>query len=464
MIHFNSINNSEVKMYILNAFASIPDLNNNTKGVTATFGEISTRSLTFSKDVRTYSNNAAYPNVEIITFSSYANDGSPTDPNTNVTTTALAVATWLYEQHNNAQLPVNSAKASLEAAINDAFAAITINGKAVIVRNTRVGVMISSAESGKRLCDYVQFDVTIANVETRVKLWFSDAKFQTQYQQFEIVVIPPVPVIDTLNGTTANVANDLSAMSKSNVINQVSAITSKYKQTDVQPYQLKWHNPTSPTSTLMTEWTVVIYGQAGSDTDAIKDAIRLYIAQHSNLTNWNVIFPDLYSESEFVIVPFWDQLSTPTGGLDDGLYSTAILMSEIQRLVDKYTPAAYGSSTNLPAFKIANVSVCASSYREMMFFALGSPNNKDNQWQLKQRFPDYMAVNTDNPDFARLTQTTQRFVIKLNEAMNKARLFTPNDPIPVGYTRAVKGNREYLGFDYDGFTYHILTRFGFNHD
>ena len=45
--------------------------------------------------------------------------------------------------------------------------------------------------------------------------------------------------------------------------------------------------------------------------------------------------------------------------------------------------------------------------------------------------------------------------------MNKARLFDINKGIPEGYTLATKGAREYIGFDYEGFTYYVLTRSGY---
>ena len=76
-------------------------------------------------------------------------------------------------------------------------------------------------------------------------------------------------------------------------------------------------------------------------------------------------------------------------------------------------------------------------------------------------FPDYMDISTSSPDFSRLSTRTQNFCTQLNDALHKAREYSLTKPMPTGYTKSVKANREYIGFDFEGFTFYIMTRLGY---
>ena len=52
-------------------------------------------------------------------------------------------------------------------------------------------------------------------------------------------------------------------------------------------------------------------------------------------------------------------------------------------------------------------------------------------------------------------------MLLLLDTLEMARNYTLNTVLPSGYTKANKSNREYIGFDYEGFTYYVLTRLGY---
>ena len=449
-------------MNIIQGFIKIPLMTNNTPGIVAPFGELSPISLTFSRDVKMFASPTLYPTVELVTFKSVDITSSAIELPETMTNACLAIASWIYSQSKAKQIPANTQLTAFKQALVSEFSAVIDSyGLPTPISQVEIGEIMTTPNVGERLPDYVAFRINDGVKPYSIKFWFNDAKFQLQYLYYDMVVLPPLGVIDSLNGTTAQISTLLSGVTKTQIINQMNAVTQDNPATTVYPIKLRWHNPSNKTSILDTEWFVVIYGKAGIDSDAVKDAIRTHIAANTGNSNWTSIYPDLYAESEFIIVPFWDQLATADNGYDEGLYRTAINKETLKRIEQTKVPATYNTVTDFEAYKSLYLVTASSSYRSLMFYALGNPNNSGGFFSFIYLFPDYMDISTSSPDFSRLTLKTQGFVVQLNEALHKAREFTRSKAVPTGYTLTVKANREYLGFDYEGFTYHIQTRLGY---
>lgn len=449
-------------MNIIQGFIKIPEISNNSPGVTAPFGELSPISMTFSRNIKNFAIAATYPAVEFVSFRSVDIASNNIEVPEAMAKVCLSVGNWTYNQSKAKTIPANTQKTAFELAITTEYrAVINSYGLPTPVTRVEVGEILDTGTAGSRMPDYISFKIVDDQKEYTMKLWFNDAKFQLQYLYFDMVILPPVGYVDGLNNTTANVSTLLNGITKTQVINQINAVTLEQPATTIYPISLKWHNPLNATSKLDTEWFAVIYGKAGIDNDAVKDAIRTHISENSGVNNWTSIYPDLYAESEFVIIPFWDQLSTPDNGYDEGLYRTAINKENLARIELQKIPNSYNTVTDFVTYKNLYLVAAASSYRALMFYALGNPNNSGGVFSFLHLYPDYMDISTSSPDFSRLNVKTQGFVIKLNEALHKAREYTQAKPVPVGYSMSIKANREYLGFDYEGFTYYIQTRTGY---
>lgn len=449
-------------MNIIQGFIKIPMLADNIPQAIAPFGELSPISTTFTRDMRNFALPTEYPAVEFVSFKTVDINSNPLVVTPVISRLCIAVGSWVFTQSQDKQIPTNNEKTNFVQSITAEFAAVINSyGLAAPIQAVEVGNIYDTTTPGVRFPDYVAFKFNDDVKPYSIKLWFSDEKFQVQYNNYEIVVLPPVGAIDSLNATTAQVSTLLTTLTKTQIINQINVVTNENPATTIYPIRLRWHNPVNKTSTLDTEWLAVIYGKAGIDNDAVKDAIRTYISNNSSNTNWTSIYPDLYAESEFVIVPFWDQLSTPDNGYDEGLYRTAINSDNLKRIETQKIPASYNTVTDFEDYKKNNLVVASSSYRAIMFYSLGNPNNTGATFNLLQVFPDYMDISTSSADFSRLNLKTQNFVIMLTEALHKAREYNQNKGVPSGYSMSIKGNREYLGFDYEGFTYYVQTRLGY---
>lgn len=443
-------------MYTLNAFVEIPALSNNAIEQIGKFGELSVKARTFSKDIRNFVDKSTYPNLELTTFSILDEASRPMiNPPEALTNTALALSNFLYTQYSNNAIPLPSSEATLVNALGSEFS---------MIRNVLIGDIIESGIPGKRLIDYVRYDTVIDSKIWRCTLWFSDAKFRLQYPLYDIVVIPPLGDIARLIDTPATVIEALGSITVDYVINRMAAITKEHSSTTVYTHTIKWHDPAGTMARIDTKWTVVIYGSAGNDLDLIKDAIRKYLSDNSTSDKWPKIFPDLYSENEFLLMPFWGLLATPTDGYDDGLYSSQVNMSDIDMQADRLIPSSFLSVIDREILKKKYLGIMASNYRGINIMTIGNPNNVDAKVLFKDMYPDYMSVSSDKPDFARMSNLTQEFVLKLLETLELARNYTLNSTLPSGFAKATKANREYVGFDYEGFTYYVLSRMGYLKD
>lgn len=444
-------------MKIIQGFVTIPSLADNRIGEIAKFGEMSPHAASFTRDLRNLSDTVLYPHIEVLTVKAIDETSQNIDIPAEVTSRILSVSNWIYDQFSKSGIPLNPSKAVLEAAI------IT---EMPFVSTVKIGEILNTNLPGKRLLDNIRFDVTSGGEQYRITLWFSDARFRVQYRYYDIEVIAPVDDLRRLISSLPDVAVSLSAVKTQSITNRINTANRQNKFTELQTTSLTWHDPTDTTGkkVLNTEWTVIIYGNAGADTEAIKGAIRDYLYANSDYQDWPKIFPTLFSSNEFVVVPFWDAIATPKATYDDGLYNSIITTGLINLASYKYIPTSYRSGNGSNEFVALNTTVGSVFYRTMMFLCLGNPSNKGGVYTLEHLFPDYMAVSTHSPDFGRMSTGTQTFTTKLNDAFNRARLYTPNERFPDGFTLAVKGAREHIGFDYGGFTFYVMTRLGYLRD
>ena len=443
-------------MLIFNAFVSIPELANNTVGKIAKFGELSVPAKTYTKEIRNYADSKAFPGIELVTLSILDNNENTVQvPNDKIPNKALQISNFLYTQYTNKRIPLQNALANLVKAIGTEFPDI---------HKVEIGDILNGEKTGERWIDFIRYDFVVDNEEWRTTLWFSDEKFRQQYPLFNIVVVPPVSDVLRLNDKPATVAEALSSVGVEYTVNRIADITKEYKATTYHVYNTKWHDPNGTKSTLDVKWTVVIYGQQGIDQDMIKDAIREYLNVEGPGVEWAKIFPDLFSENEFLMIPYWGQLSTPTEGYDDGLYSSITPMSVILDKNKTIVPRSYGTGTTRDKHLNENFELLGTTYRGINIGTIGNPNNRAKVLRFSQEFPDYMSIPTDKSDFTRMTDKSQRFVLTLLETLELCRDYKTGTVLPANYSRAIKANREYIGFEFEGYNYYVITRLGYNKD
>lgn len=437
-------------MYELKGFVSMPRLTDNRPDKTAVFGELTTQSKTFTRDIREYAK-TAYPDVTLHVFKCVDEMQVSVEPTSVFIDQLLALGQWLQNQYLSKLVPTNANQPAFAKSITDEFSYISA---------VQFGTILTGAGPDLNLPDYVQFKMIDTTRQYQVTLWLSDAAFQSQYPDYTIFMIPPVDQLDQLTLGKVAVNNAITALPASRLINQIQNIKQHHPETALVSYELIWHDPSDTNAVLKTTWTAVCYGQQATDTDAIKEAIRVYIDQHSEDTRWASIYPDLYSENEFVFIPNWSGLAVQPNAMKVGLYQSFTNVGQMFKLLNRYLPAGYNQTDE--TYITNNLYIGNAFYRTLMFGALGNPNNANQQIDIAKKFPDYMAVDTQDTDFARMSKATQQWVYKLNQALDVAFKYNPTDILSVDFVRTIRKDMHFISFTFEGFSYLILTKYSFD--
>jgi hypothetical protein len=441
-------------MYQFKGFFVMPALANNGAGSVGIFGELSPYSQTFSEQRQDYDNPGDYPAVSIVAFKSTNDVGQTVTINSTLRDALLGVGQFLFEEHVSGSIPTQGNAAAFRNTLVAEFPQFV---------DIAIGTIVDGNIAGRRMPVWVELTYVTGGTTYTIKIWTSDQYFRNQYDEFKIYAIPPVAILNNLNNS-APIVQNLLLQNTANVLIEAINQSKQFPDsvhTALQTFELTWNDPSNNGATLTTYWTLVIYGQAGIDTDVIKDAIRIHISTNSNLTNWGTIYPDLYSENEFIIVPLWDNLATPDNSVDIGLYSGFQRVNRLKSLMLGKLPVGYSQITNIDSFLNAELYVMGTTYRSMQVLILGNPNNQNGIFNVSDLYPDYINVPTTSPDFGRMEIPTAQFANTLVEALEKARIFSSTSPTPIGYTKVRRGNDFFLSFVLQGFKFLVMTKESF---
>lgn len=438
-----------LNMYDLKAFMSMPNLSDNKLGKTNTFGELTTQAKTYTRDMREYSL-TKYPDVQLYVFKAIDEMALRVEPTSTFMDTLLAIGQWVYTQHQSKLIPLERNRNAFIAALGQQFPSIS---------GIVIGELLKGSSPDKNMPDFIQFKMLDGTRQYQPVIWFSDKAFKEQYPEHEIFLIPPLPdIADLIDGKVA-VNNKITGLPQSRLVNAIQDIRQDKPETALHSYELTWHDPSDTNAILKTTWTAVIYGN-GNDTELVKDAIRDYIDNNSDYDKWAEIYPDLYSENEFIIIPDWSNVAVPNNAMDAGLYRSIINMNDITDKLTKFLPSGYTTPKNKHV--TSNMLIGSAYYRTVMFGAIGSPNNRNKVFDLRTIFPDYMAVDTQDVDFVRMSSITQTWVQQLNECLDKAHSYKPTDILPSGFVRVIRRGHHFITFNFDGYNYVVLTKYSFD--
>lgn len=433
-------------MYVLKGFANHALLANNTPGSNNAIGEISNGSLTYSKELGQYVN-AVAPNVTLISFLS-ARDGTAIPIDADFATRSMTIIEWIY----NLAL-TESGQMFADVFLTQVLAAF--QGKA---SNFQCGAIVSDA-AGHYIPEWVSWSDSLDTTDSSnfVRIWFADASFAAQYDEFSIVVVPPITPLDDFFKTGAAVEAEVNAVTISQLVANAQAAKNGFPETIMRTDAYNWNDPLQPTHLVPTQWTVLIYGLAGNNVDSIKDALVTYILANTSHTQaeWTQIFPDIFKRTEVTLVPNWGNYAIPNRLVEDGIYSPLANMTATLAQLTSYC-------SSYPTVHInAHAAAFGHPYKSMAVAAVGSDQNRNNLYELVQIFPDFIAVSSQSTDFARMSQDTQGWAELLEQMLIVAETMGPFTSIPAGMTRLTRNNQLFIVASYDNIHYLVAAKYNF---
>ena len=427
-------------MYIIKGFITSNDFVDNNPDTVSPLGELSKMSLTYSKEVGIYKNTNT-PKYTLYSFKS-KKDISEIEIPVNYQELILRISEHIYNL-------------ALEQTLrDDAFYNIQIlqDKFGDEIKNINVGDMVYAKDVW--MPEWISFS-TYTDIDS-IKVWFSDEAFSTQYDETEFRIVPPIKEIDNFQLPKSSVDVFLKDYSLTDKLNQVELIKREQPYTKlialshnhIEDHPNKFETP--------TDWMVLVYGKGFSNDDLIKNALRQWILDNSNLdfNFWFKTFPSIFRDIEFIITPLWHKFAIPNQTVQSGFNSPIIEYNEISQLVDLFCKGLGFEQTNTLSNTISTV----SPIRNLSIISTGSSYNPNGSILLSDVIPDYINVSTSSLDFTRMRASTQNwikeFIDLLILADTKEELFE----VPIGYGIIKRDNITYVSRRLDKINYLVPTK------
>lgn len=431
-------------MYEVKGFLKVKPWIDNSVGQIAPIGELSNYAMTYSRELGYYSDNA-YSNIELITFLVSQNDSSVTLPS-NYRDEMLPILHWIYSEADSGSF---SNDASLFV---DALIAQWPNE----IDSIETGSMVEGDTTGVYVPTFIQFQLLNVAESNTIRVWLADNAFRQQYDEYEIVVVPPIPNVDDLINDPNIVETTLNDVTPIEWQQRIESAKNFQPPTITRVQTYTWTYPSGSTE-LSTSWALIIYGRAGNTIDAIKQKIKDFVLGQSShpRSTWEDYIPDLFRLTEVVIIPFWDQRSIPNETLEAGLYSPSVPITRVlptaKQVIQNYTDAHIEQ----------NVHTSVTMYRNLAFMAIASPENRAGYETFKSIFSDYVSLPTTSSEFDRMSQYTRDWIDLFFELLQVAETMDELSSVPLDKTRLFRGSNDehmYIVATYDNIQYLVLAR------
>lgn len=441
-IGMTAVHQEQTCMYNLSAFMAIAAMANNTPGNDSVIGELTTTSSTFSREVGRYSN-TNYPDVRLLSFSSKDVDtGTKIEVPGLYANKLLELGQWMFSKAIDGSLSDN--KETSRQLIAQEFA-----GSLEILA---IGSMVTNGNY--YLPEYIFVKELSSSDDNVLRVWFSDPAFRAQFDQYELVPVPPIDNLDDFHKDRITVQNLIKGITVVKNISKAQELTASSPETILVSREYNWVDKIDPTITYPVPWTVAIYGLAGNNEDVIRQTLVDYILANSayERSEWELIFPDLFRPTEFYITPLWDRYSLPNQQTYAGMYSPTIPLKDmlgyarqtVQDATDEYLQENLIGSTTV--------------YRGLAFLAVGNPRNRNDLFRFDALWPQYIALSTTNIDFNRIDTDTQQFILKLIEMMKVAETISGYSELPTEMTRIERGDKTYLASSLNNVLYLVSIK------
>lgn len=426
-------------MYTLKGFAIHGLFANNTPGQVNPIGEISTDSRTYSQEVGSYGDAVNAPSLTLLSFLS-STDGTAQAIDPDLATRTIAICNWIYNQ------TINNAGQQFADQMLTALL-------------TEFQTTANTFASGDMITDGVHWMpewvswTDVASPGSFIRIWFADASFQGQYDEFSFAIVPPITPLDDFFKAASAVATEVAAVTQTQVFQNIQAAKGQNPETLLINQEFNYNDPTNPANLIPTNWAIILYGAAGDNVDSISDALEAYILANSSHTQaeWVTIFPDIFKRTEFTIIPQWQNYAIPNRQVGPGIYSPIANLTDALAVLPQF--ASYPT-----AHINAHGAVMGNPYKSLSILSIGSDQNRDNDFELIDVFPDLIAVSTTSTDFNRMSQYTQTWLNAFAQMLVTAESMTQFSSIPIGMTKLIRNGILYLVFNYDTIDYLVAAR------
>lgn len=430
-------------MYILKGFANISALRDNNEGVVAPLGELSPKGFTYAKNKTIHNLTAPeHQGIQLVAMTSKEDVGNIyTVPPGDVANFTVEIISWLYGAAVRGDITSDPVQLQREF----------LNQWGVSVSLLATGPMVGNGSLF--LPEFITYRIEDRAIN-ECTVWFSNNAFMTQYSDYEIVVIPTVKPLSVFLGTSAQVRNAALAVSPTIVQQDVDAESLGFPYTVQRSDMFEWTSASDRQDTVPIYWNTIIYGEAGNNLDAVKQAIIDYLLANSTEpeSRWRTLFPELFASTEFIILPLWHEVAIPNLTIETGMYSSASDLTTLDILCERGIQGSGYTTAHVNAVR----QLISTSYKGLHCVVVGGPDNIQGKVKFKSMYPDYTNIYSTHPDFGRMSLSTRQLSLRLSELymLSEGNLAT----IPVGFTRVIRNGVTYLSHSIDRVQFLVAVR------
>lgn len=448
-------------MFNLRGFITQTSLANNDRRVVAPLGELSVYAETFSRDRQIFKA-SDYPAVKLVAFSSYQEVSATERVEIKVPTAVQTICREI------------GAKMHVLAEAGD------FTNSTQLVEETLLGlfgdrikavVVYPMVSDGNRwLPGSIQFEGTSSASPYTVRLWFSDASFRNEYDEFQIDVVPIMDDIDRLFGSPEEIEGYVKEyMNPMAISEKIRILRDGDPETEQIVNEYEWRQPGRPDIRRNISIGVLVYGEAGMSPDHRRKAIADWILANSQYGEdaWREVLPDIFSPTEFIIIPSWNRYALPSGTIQDwsnGGWPVGVLSSGTYMPggnVDQQIPFALKFAKGVgytQEYVSKKLNLVTFVYKSICLNILGGYRNRDGVDQFLDRWPDYMAVGTGSTDFFRMSEATQKMVNLFVDLLRIAETMTNSSTIPRQYARTTRDGILMLSAEFERTQILVVSR------
>lgn len=434
--------------YSLKGFIALPSLTNNAAGSVALLGEISKDSLTYTKETGMYKS-TTYPDALLYSFNSISSESGAVSVPTDKSEIALRVGTFFLNAGMNGIFNGNASHVSSE--INLEFDSL--------IENIEVGILIQMPFAGSYndeiwMPEWINFK--LIGEDSTFRLWFSDSSFLTQYDGFEYSFIPPIENIDDFFRSKAEVAGLIAENGMAEIISRIEGVREEYPYTLIKTKTYEWLDSIDPLFKLNTSWTTLVYGRAGNDPEQIRLSLVEWILANSvhSREEWLELLPDLFTPSEFILVPLFNQFAVPNETIQAGLNSPVITLVDAKEVAVQLCRGVGFEEE----FLLANTSIAATPYTPLGMVVVGNEMNRGGIKTFYAMFPDYIGLPISSLDFGRLSVRTQNWIRMFVDLIEVARDMSEYNVVPPGFSRITRDDIIYVSKEFENMQYIVASK------
>lgn len=400
-------------------------------------GELPMYCITYGKEIGLY-NHVNFPELKLYTLNSKDESGNDVELSLEIQEEILNTYNKVKEFCDANVKPLN--KNECIKFLRDELA--------LYINNIAIGKFVDSGYDS--LPSWVSWESI--NFNYRCKIWLSGDVLLYDYDEYSITVIPPIENVDDFFLGSSYVESELSKRPIETLMDLANEAKDQYPETITKLLTYEYKDPSSG-RVLKTNWVVLIYGIAGDNTDAIKDAINDYCIEHSDKdrSEWMKIFKELFSRTEFVLIPRFDIHSIPNLYTIEGLYRS--ILDPQETLIHCANKISFYDRNHI----LNNVRIFPYDYKGIMICSIAGDTNMENFSQLEKIFPDYIPVSSTSTDFMRMCEETREWCLKIEEMLKICENLDENTDIPKGYRRIKRDNKLFLSITIGKVYYLMLS-------